>query len=153
MPFQIAPDQDHENQIGDRIEIHFADLIRRHRNIGGIGIGHAQADGDRQVHRQPPNAQPADCAAIKRITRIQQGRGGQCETHPVEELAELVFIRTAVQRDGNPDQVHHRKAGEEQAEEHTAIGFFDYTFRTFRIVRHGRVADPGQGYESGWKAC
>ena len=143
--FQVAPDQDHEYQIGDRIEIHFADLVRRHRDVGGIGIGHAQADRDRQIHGQAPNAQTADRAAIKRITRIQQGRGGQCETHPVEELAELVFIRTAVKRDGNPDHVHHRKAGEDQAEEHAAIGFFDHAFSAFRIVRNGRVADPGKG--------
>ncbi len=68
--FQIAPDQDHENQIGDRIEIDFADFIRCRRDIGGIGIGHAKSDGDRQIHGQATDAHPPDCAAIKWITRI-----------------------------------------------------------------------------------
>ena len=44
---QIAPDKNHENQIGDRIKIHFANVIRRYGDIGGIGVGHAQTDGNR----------------------------------------------------------------------------------------------------------
>ena len=62
----------------------------------------------------------------------------------MEELAELSFIRTTIKRNGNPDQVHHGKAGKKQAKQHAAIGFFDNTFGIFRIIRHGRVADSGK---------
>ena len=61
-----------------------------------------------------------------------------------EKFAELVPVRAAIQRDGNPQHVHHRKTGEEQAIEHRAVGFLDDTLGAFRIVGYGSVADPGE---------
>ncbi len=141
---QIAPDQDHESQVGDGIEIHFADGAVRDGHIERINVGDGEADGDRHIHGEMTAAQTAQRTAEEGVAGIQQCRRRQRQAHPVEELAELILIGAAVQRDGDPQHVHHGKAGEEQAEQHGAVGFLDRALRAFRVVGHGRVADLGQ---------
>jgi len=62
----------------------------------------------------------------------------------VEEVAELVAARAAVQCDRNPQHVHHREAGEEQPVKHGAVGFPDDALGAFRVVGYGGIAYPGQ---------
>ncbi len=89
-------------------------------------------------------AQAARSAAIEGIGGIQQGRGRQHQSHPMEEGAELILIGPAVQRDGDPHHVHRGKAGKEQPKQKGAVEFPDRPFRAFRIVWNSRVADAGQ---------
>ena len=57
--FQIAPDQDHESQIGDGVEIHVTDCTARQRYKQRIKIGDRKSEGDRHIHGEVAATQAA----------------------------------------------------------------------------------------------
>ncbi len=143
-PLQVTPDEDNENEVYDGIEI---DLVIGKIGKGhpaGIGPGNHGAQRDGEIHAQVPGTQAGPGPLEKGPAGIQQCRSGECESDPVKQGVELAFVGTAVQRDGNPDEVHHGKAGKGDAEQQITGLLFQDAFGGFRVERRSCIADPGQ---------
>ena len=66
----------------------------------------------------------------------------------MKETAELALVRTRIEGDGDPEQVHHRKAGKGHAVEQRPARASEGALCRFGIEGNRRVADirqPSQG--------
>ncbi len=78
------------------------------------------------------------------VTGIEQGWRRQRKTEPVEPAPEPPLIGPSVEGDGDPHQVHHGKAGEDQPVEQRTIPLPQLPLCSLRIKRNGCIADSGE---------